>query len=117
MDDVHVSSTLPLKVSVQRVGDVSVVRLSGELDLAGATVVRAAFRRIDAATRRVVLDLSRLEFIDSVGLTLTLREQRRAIEAGRDFVVSGAGPEIVRVFRLAGIDEEVRFAPDVRAAI
>jgi hypothetical protein len=60
MDDVHVSST--------------VVRLSGELDLAGATVVRAA-------------------------------------------VVSGAGPEIVRVFRLAGIDEEVRFAPDVRAAI
>jgi hypothetical protein len=32
-------------------------------------------------------------------------------------VVAGAGPEIVRVFHLAGIDEEVRFAPHARAAI
>jgi anti-anti-sigma factor len=111
------SSTVPLKVSVQRVGDVSIVCVGGELDLAGASAVRAAFRRIDAAARRIVLDFSRLEFIDSVGLTLTLREQARAIRAGRDFVVAGAGPEIVRVFHLAGIDEEVRFAPHARAAI
>ena len=111
------SSTVPLKVSVQRVGDVSIVRVGGELDLAGASAVRAALRRIDAATRRIVLDFSRLEFIDSVGLTLTLRAQARAIRAGRDFVVAGAGPEIVRVFHLAGIDEEVRFAPHARAAI
>jgi anti-sigma B factor antagonist len=117
MDGPGRSSSIPFKVSVQRVGDVAIVRASGELDLAGATPLRAAFRRVDGGTRRVVLDFTRLEFIDSVGLTLTLREQRRATEAGREFIVAGAGPSILRVFRLAGIDEEVRFAPHARAAI
>ena len=64
-----------------------------------------------------MLDLANLEFIDSVGLTLTLQQQRRARAAGREFVVAGVKPPVFRVFEIAGIAEHVHFAPDVRAAL
>jgi anti-anti-sigma factor len=114
---VDAPAELPILVAVERVGDVGVVRLSGELDLAGIPLVRAAFGAFDGDVSRIVVDLADLEFIDSTGLTLTLQEQQRAHDSGRDFIVASVPHSVRRVFEIAGVAEHVRFAPDVRAAL
>jgi anti-sigma B factor antagonist len=107
----------PAKVGVRRVGDVAVICVSGDLDIVGAPIVAAALRRVDGTCGRVVLDLERLEFIDSSGISMTVRAVRRAQQDGRDFVVASAAPAIVRVFHLADVAEEIRFAPNASAAL
>jgi anti-anti-sigma factor len=107
----------PVEVSADRLGDVAIVRVAGELDLAGVGLVREALDGVRRPVGCVVLDLADLEFIDSVGLTLAVRERARASVEGHDFVVAGASPAILRVFELAGVAEHVRFAPDARAVL
>jgi anti-anti-sigma factor len=70
----------------------SVLRLSGELDLATDEDLLTAFRSVSNDGSEVILDLSELEFIDSTGIRafmtiakeasprgLVLRSPRRAV--------------------------------------
>jgi len=87
------------------------VRISGELDLAGADAREAEVRRLAAepAVRTVVLDLRALEFLDSSGLRVVARSQRRRDEAGRRLALV-RGPETVqRVFDISRMTERLHF--------
>jgi anti-sigma B factor antagonist len=82
-------------VATETVGEVSVVALDGTID--GSTVADAQ-ARILAEIRtgcRLVLDLSRLEYMSSAGLRMMLLVFRQ---------VSGQGGKVV----LAGLAEEIR---------
>ncbi len=48
------------------------LRLSGELDLVTAPLLNEELARHQARGRRVVLDLSELQFVDSTGLVLLM---------------------------------------------
>jgi anti-anti-sigma factor len=80
------------------------VRLAGELDLAGAPLLdrrlEQAFRR---APRAVELDLSGLTFMDSSGLRLLLRWHKLTAERGVEFLLTGTGPALQRLFTIAGV--------------
>ena len=96
-----------LDVVEHDVDGVHVVGVSGELDLAGAVELCA---RVDAARdtghRRLVLDLTRLEFCDSSGLRALIGA---AVEvratAGRVVIVPPVAGAVARVFALAGVEE------------
>jgi anti-sigma B factor antagonist len=79
-------------------------RLAGELDLAGAPLLdrrlEQAFRR---APRAVELDLSGLTFMDSSGLRLLLRWHKLTAERGVEFLLTGAGPALQRLFTITGV--------------
>jgi anti-anti-sigma factor len=65
--------------------------LEGELDLAGAPDMEASLAAVERdAPTRLVIDLSRLQFIDSTGLRLLLQADARAKEVQRVFEVTGA---------------------------
>jgi anti-anti-sigma factor len=68
----------PLTVEVAEDGDVVIVRLAGEFDVASATQARET---IDPAlgdgTRRAVFDLGDLTFMDSSGLAVLLAVAQR----------------------------------------
>lgn len=90
-------------------GDSVVLSLFGELDLASAPSLEKQVKRLQwAGADVVVIDLSGLAFIDSAGLHVLLRAQRRA-QAGR--LVLLRGPRRVhRVFELSGVDAQLPFA-------
>jgi anti-sigma B factor antagonist len=78
-----------------------VLRLFGELDLVSADAVQHAL--VALAGSAVVADLSRLEFIDSTGLSALLRARRRVSDAGHRLELRGAQGPTRRVFEAAGL--------------
>ena len=91
--------------------DEQVIALAGELDLDGAQRVSEALQRAEAAkVRRIVLDLSHLDFIDSNGIRLILEADARSrTGGGRLELVRGPQP-VHRVFELTGVAERLPFA-------
>lgn len=85
-------------------GDSVVVELAGELDLYNAEDLRAALH--DAAERdprRLVIDLSNVDFVDSTTLGV-LVEARRRLANRRAFLLAGAGRDVRRTLEVSGLD-------------
>ena len=77
-----------------------VVRLRGELDLAGVGQLEGtAFRLLDAGAERVVLDLAELEFLDVSGVNALLGLDRAAKAQGGRLVLRHPRPQARKVLR------------------
>jgi anti-sigma B factor antagonist len=93
-----------LSIHVHKHGEMPVFDLSGSLDLATAPTVRAAL--IEAAERgdhRIVVDLNRVEFLDSTGLGALIGAQRRAKEGGGEIRLAVPDGQILRLLRITGL--------------
>ena len=94
-----------LAVRVESAGpDASIVSLAGELDL--STIPRMESQLFEQLRSHpgVVLDLSRLSFIDSSGIGLLIKAFRAVDGGGKLHTVIAPGSQVDRVFRLTGID-------------
>ena len=84
----------------------------GELDLASAPELRRELRRAIVAGPVVVVDLSAVALIDSVGLGLLVGAHRRARDAGGSLVVVAPSDRLVALLADTGLDHVL----DVRAS-
>jgi len=97
-----------MSIRSERSGDTYAVELSGELDLDGATAVEAAFLRAEESdATSVVIDLSRLEFIDSTGIRLVVMASKRC-DDGRLTIVRGT-KQVHRVFEITDLAGRLPF--------
>jgi anti-anti-sigma factor len=95
-----------IRCDVLYVGEHAVVAPVGEIDLASAPVVqRAAFGTLALPIRQITIDLAGVGFLDSSGLNMLLRVQRRASELGIGFAVVSAAPAVQRVLRVTHLAE------------
>ncbi len=87
-------------------GGTAKLALSGELDMSATFRLEPALDRLLSSGQvgEVVLDLRDVAFVDSSGLGLLLATNERSREAGTAMAIVGPSPEILRVFRLAGVD-------------
>ena len=81
------------------------LKFSGELDHHGAKdAIREMEQAIDAALpRRLVLDFAGVTFMDSSGIALLLRAQRRVQNLGGSVLVCHVPQQAKRVLDAAGI--------------
>jgi anti-sigma B factor antagonist len=95
-------------------GDGYHVELSGELDISSAASVESRLLELERrAPQRLLLDLRRVNFIDSTGLSMIINADGRARKAGRRFtIVSGEGVPR-RILRTVGLEERL----DVRSEV
>ncbi|MDR3671045.1 MAG: STAS domain-containing protein [Holophaga sp.] len=80
-----------------------VLRLAPKVDLVASTVEiqrGAMMKALDSRQGAVVLDLSAVEQIDSLGITLVLGLFKTCQKAGNPFRIEGVRADIMRVFRL-----------------
>ena len=82
-------------------GSVS-VHPSGELDLATAPLLDKTLREAQLDGRVVVLDLRKLDFMDSAGVHVIVDAAERARREGRRLVVLRGPARVDRVFMLTG---------------
>lgn len=97
----------PLRVETTHARNSTWVRFHGELDLAVAADAEAAIVSAAARTRRVTVDLRGLDFIDSSGVALLVRADRRARQRGASLtVVAGAAP-VTQLLHMCGLDRQL----------
>ena len=81
-----------------------VVTPDGELDLFTSAELTRALREHERSSRRLVLDLSKLRFVDSAGLALLIAQHRRAQHDGTEFAIANARGDVRRVLAISGLD-------------
>jgi anti-sigma B factor antagonist len=91
-----------------RSGSYVVIALHGELDLVHATAVADALVAVAACKPWIIVDLSRLEFIDASGIAALRRGRSSAREAGGDLLLVAPQRQVQRVlaiiWRASGAD-------------
>jgi anti-anti-sigma factor len=98
------------QLRVQRCGTATIVSVSGELDLGSAPELnRAVADIINNADESVVLDLTKVEFLDSAAIHAVLRIARHARAKEVRLVILPAAPGVHAPFVLAGIEGELPF--------
>jgi anti-sigma B factor antagonist len=80
-----------------------VVALRGELDVADAANVVAAFAAVAAREREIIVDLAGLEFIDSSGVAALVRVRKQARHAGGDLLLAARQLRLLALSRLIDV--------------
>ena len=89
------------------------VGLVGELDLSTVAKVQDELRRVEeSAPRTVVLDLSKLTFLDSTGLRCIVTADERARDEGRRIVIVRGPDSVQRVFTITRLEERLEMVDD-----
>lgn len=85
-----------------REDDTDIVRVVGELDVATAPALRQALNDLidENGCRTVRLDMARMTFIDSTGLSVLLGGLRRLREAGGELVLANPSRSSFRVLEI-----------------
>ena len=86
------------------------VRLTGELDHDAALRLRAELDALieETGAKRLQLDLSALEFMDSSGIGLIIGRYKRMKRRGGSVEVIASNPRIDRLFDMAGLYQLVK---------
>jgi anti-anti-sigma factor len=111
------SFMLPFEISAEEGDGQTRVVLAGELDIASAPEFEEGLQKIEAgAPGLLVLDLRKVEFIDSTGLRAVIAADERARTAGRRFVIVRGTPAVERVFSVTQLDQRLEIVDDPASA-
>ena len=93
-----------LRLNTRVEDDRHTIVLSGELDVASAPVLEEALADASSAgAREVVLDMSRLEFMDSTGLRAILRGKARCEDHDCDYRLTPAQRPVEQSLTTSGV--------------
>lgn len=100
-----------LTVDVRVTGGTATVVISGELDLASSPSLAAQLARLLAGSpQRLVLDMSRVGFMDVAAARL-IASTAQSLPEGRRPVIRSASRLVRRVLELTGLDDQFETNP------
>lgn len=90
----------------------------GAIDLHVSPEIRAALREItDQQPKRLVVDLSRVPYVDSSGLAVLIGAKQELEAAGGVFILAGAQEAVRTILESARLDQYFRLVRDVDDAL
>src|SRR3954471_13768613 len=96
----------------------NVLTLDGALDLHVSPEVRASLREmIDKKPKRLVVDLSRVPYVDSSGLAVLIGAMQSLEHDGGVFMLAGAQEAVRIILESARLDQYFKLYPSVDAAL
>jgi anti-sigma B factor antagonist len=109
---------MPLNVATAELGDRRVIAVTGDLDLDTAPLlIDAALDLVEAGERDVIVDVHRLAFCDSSGLSAFVRIANQVGGQGGRLALAGPLPMVGRVLEISGLVEAFVVTDTVQAAI
>jgi anti-sigma B factor antagonist len=107
-----------LRIEASREGSATVLRVAGDVDAANAHQLReAVITAIEGGSAVVVVDLSSVGYVDSVGLGTLVVSLKRAAERGTALRLVVTSPQIEKVLKITGLLSVFDTYPDAAAAI
>jgi anti-sigma B factor antagonist len=84
--------------------------LAGELDIASAPILEATIAGLcENGTSTIVLDVSKVTFMDSTGLRAVLAADKLCRGRGHALSLAGAKGAVQRLFELTGVSGALQF--------
>ena len=104
-------------ITVRNEGGVVIAAITGEIDI--STVARLRERLYELADNggTLIVDLNRVEFIDSTGLGALVGTARRVAEHGGSLYAVCAQPQPRRLLWVTGVDKRIPLAATVAGAL
>jgi anti-sigma B factor antagonist len=108
---------MELALSTRAVGDHTVLEVGGEVDVYTAPRLRERLiELVEAGARNVVVDLSRVEFLDSTGLGVLVGALKRLRAVGGSLGLVCAQERLLKIFRITALDRVFSLYDSVEAA-
>jgi len=105
---------LNFDLATETEGASALIRISGDLDLQVVDQVTEALTAVEAERPDLlVLDLSRLTFMDSSGMGAVAAAHGRALETGRRFAIVRPPAGVRQAFDRTRLDEVITVADDL----
>lgn len=107
-----------MEVQMEQLADgVDKISLAGRLDSAGAQAIDMRFTALTATRKAlIVVDLSELSFIASMGLRTLVTNARAQLKRGGKLVLARPQPLVGEVLKAAGIDAMIPIYGDLDSA-
>jgi anti-anti-sigma factor len=98
-------------------GNVAHVKLRGRLDTAGADSIDLKFNAIAGSRRAIIVDLSEVDFLASLGIRVLLLGARAVKNKGGKLVILSPGENVTTVLKTARTDTLIPIYADRDAAL
>ena len=97
----------------------TIVQICGDLDISAAPELRERLLAVlnCRTSNRLILDLSKLEFMDSSGVAVLVNTERRARLLGCTFALVGLQQPVSRILQVCGLDGYFSVFADISAAV
>lgn len=97
---------------------VAVLRVAGELDFHTSPQVWKVLDTVDfGLSTGLVIDGAGLTYCDSTGISVFVVAYQRAQVAGGSFGLAGLNRELMRLFRVIGLENVLPFHPTIEEAV
>jgi anti-sigma B factor antagonist len=96
----------------------NVLPLEGEIDLHVSPHIAASLAAmIDEKPQQLVVDLTKVSYIDSSGLAVLIEGMQNVESYGGKFALAGLQENVRPIFEIARLDQVFRIFPDVDSAL
>jgi anti-anti-sigma factor len=95
---------------------VTVLRFAGDITSASKAAVLGTYQGLPEATKRILLDFSGVDYLNSSGIALIIQMMIGASKGGQVIQTFGLKPHFQKVFTMVGITKYTKLHPDEQTA-
>lgn len=106
----------PTKTKVEQSGDTAVLRWEGDITSASEDAVLGQYKKLSAETAKVLLDFTKVGYLNSSGIALVIQVLMAANKASQKVVCFGLSAHFVKVFTMLGLAKYTTLHADEAAA-
>ena len=97
---------MDLTLATREVDDRAVVAVGGEIDVYTAPKLRESIvAAVDAGHRRLIIDVQKVDFLDSTGLGVLVGALKRVRADGGSLDIVCTQERILKIFEITGLDK------------
>ncbi len=109
--------TSPTKVLLENDGALAVLRFQGDITSASKEAVLGAYENASKNhARNVLLDFSKVSYLNSSGIALVIQMLMEANRSGQKVQIFGLTPHFQKVFTMVGLTKYTALHPDEMTA-
>jgi anti-anti-sigma factor len=95
---------------------ITVLRFSGDITSASQPAVLGTYEGLPDTVKRILLDFSKVEYLNSSGIALVIQMMIAANKHGQTIRSFGLSPHFQKVFTMVGITKYTTLHPDEASA-
>ena len=108
------------KTELEHSGDLVLMRFEGDITSASEEAVLGKYKTLTSDTKRILLDFSKVPYINSSGIALVIQTLMAASKVPQKVACFGLSPHFMKVFTMVGLGKYTTLHADeagARAAV